>query len=119
VSPDIPTTDPKGWQGKLTPGVYWQAEISPQWISSVRAAYDIGPKAYWSQAKLAYQPDWRWQIGPVLTAAGGVNYRSRNAGVFFQANLGHGISLTPELGVSAQPNQPTRAYASLSASSLF
>ncbi|WP_298219442.1 cellulose biosynthesis protein BcsS [Halothiobacillus sp.] len=118
-TPNINTSDPQGNRYKLSPGVYWQQQITPQWTASVRAAYDIGPRSYWSQAKLAFTPHWRWQAGPVLTAAGGVNYRSRKVGGFVQVNLGHGISIAPELGLSFKPDQPLRAYGGLALSALF
>jgi hypothetical protein len=118
-TPSIETSDPQGNRYKLSPGIYWQQQITPQWTASARAAYDFGPRSYWSQAKLAYAPNWRWQFGPVLTAGGGVNYQSRKAGGFFQVNLGQGISLAPELGVSVKPNQSVRAYGSLALSALF
>jgi outer membrane receptor protein involved in Fe transport len=118
-TPSIETSDPQGNRYKLSPGIYWQQQITPQWTASARAAYDFGPRSYWSQAKLAYAPDWRWQVGSVLTAGGGVNYQSRKVGGFIQVNLGHSISLAPELGISLKPNQPVRAYGSLALSALF
>lgn len=118
-SPGIATSDPQGNRYKVSPGVYWQRQITPQWTASARAAYDFGPRSYWSQAKLAYAPNWRWQVGPVITAGGGVNYQSRKVGGFFQVNLGQGVSIAPELGLSFKPSQPTRAYGSLALSALF
>jgi len=118
-TPGIATNDPQGNRYKLSPAVYWQQQITPQWTASARAAYDFGPRSYWSQAKLTYSPNWRWQLGPVVTAGGGVNYQSRKAGGFFQVNLGNGISLGPELGISFKLNEPVRAYGSLALSTLF
>jgi hypothetical protein len=119
ISPDIPVNNPVGLQYKLSPNFYWRRQFDVQWYGSVRAVYDFGPRSYWSQTRIAFQPDWRWQIGPTFIAAGGQNYQNRQLGMFANINLGDGVTIEPELGATIDPSQPVRAYEGISFSYLF